>query len=101
MTTEAVGERSRMTPEERQIEMVEVLVGDEDAVDALGGQRERRRRDEPTLVRARPRVDDEGGRSGVDPEPGLAEPRQSRSLSLDRPSRSLRTSRCAMNSPMI
>ncbi len=78
MTTEAVGERSRMTREERQIEMVEVLVGDEDAVDALGSQRERRRRDEPTLVRARPGVDDEGGRSGVDPEPGLAEPRQSR-----------------------
>ena len=50
------------------------------AVDALGSQRERRRRDEPVLVGARPRVDDEGGGSDVDPEPGLAEPGQSSHL---------------------
>ena len=31
----------------------------EDAVDAVGGERERRRRDEPILVRAHPRIDDE------------------------------------------
>ena len=77
-TTRAAGDRSRMTPRKRKIEMVEVLVGDQDAVDALGSEPERRRRDEPVLVRARPRVDDEARLSELDPEPRLPEPGQSR-----------------------
>ena len=64
--------------EQRKIEMVEVLVGDQDGVDALGGKPERRRCDEPIVVRRRPRVDDEARLSDVDPESRLAEPRQSR-----------------------
>ena len=58
-TTRPSGERSRRTREEREIEVVEVLVRDERPVDAVRGELERRRRHEPVVVRAEPRIDDD------------------------------------------
>ena len=44
-TTRAAGDRSRTVRQEGEIEVVEVLVGDQQPVDAVGGELERRRRD--------------------------------------------------------
>ena len=68
-----VGERWT-TRQEREIQMVEMLVRDEQPVDVLGRERPRRRRDEPQLVRAGPRVDDDAYALDLEPEPRLAEP---------------------------
>lgn len=57
--------------------MVEVLVGDEQPVDVLRGERERRRRDESMLVIADPGVDDEPGTADFEPEARLTQPVQS------------------------
>ena len=61
--------------QEREIEVIEVLVRDEEPVDIVGGELERGRRHEPVDVRADPRIDDHAYPLHLEAKAGLAQPR--------------------------
>ena len=62
--------------EKREVEVVEVLVGDQHPIDPVRGEREGWRRDESALVGTHPWVDDELDAVDCEPETSLAEPGQ-------------------------
>ena len=69
----------RPTGENRQevdVEVVEVLMGDEQPVDPIGERLGGRRREETRLVLAEERVDQDPEPLGLEQEPGLPQPRQ-------------------------
>ena len=75
-TTVTVGRPLRKQGQEIDVEVIEVLMGDEQPVDAIGERLGGRRREETRLVLAEERVDQDPEPLGLEQEPGLPQPRQ-------------------------